>query len=118
MTLLLVALAIAAPATKKQECNTHACLRRTCHSWACQRRILPHPAVAMLARLRGCETRGIPYPKNYRWKGHHRGAYQYDFATWKQAGGHGDPAEASPAEQDVRTARFYPRHRSQWQCRA
>jgi hypothetical protein len=73
---------------------------------------------AMLARLRGCETRGIPFPANYRFTGAHDGAYQYDKATWGQAGGSGRASSASPAEQDVRTARFYPGHRGQWACRA
>ena len=66
---------------------------------------------AMLARLRGCETRGIAFPHNYRYSGHHYGAYQY---TWgpgsagDRAGFRVRPDQASPAEQDVRTARFYP----------
>lgn len=88
------------------------------HYWEWQRSLLSAGTKAMLARLRGCETRGIAFPANYRWQGHHRGAYQYDWATWRQAGGYGDPALASPAEQDVRTARFYPSHRGQWACSA
>lgn len=88
------------------------------HYWEWRRSLLPAATKAMLARLRGCETRGIAFPSNYRWQGHHRGAYQYDWATWRQAGGSGDPALASPAEQDVRTARFYPSHRGQWACSA
>lgn len=107
-------------------CNTYSCVRRVTHKrarraaryWNAQRRALSPGVKAMLARLRGCETRGIPYPQNYRWKGHHRGAYQYLFSTWARAGGHGDPADASPAEQDVRTARFFPSHRGEWACKA
>lgn len=77
------------------------------------------PAVkAMLARLRGCETRGIPYPQNYQWDGHHDGAYQYDKGTWGEAGGSGYAYQASPAEQDVRTAWFFPSHRGRWDCSA
>lgn len=98
-------------------CRTHACLARTCLTWKCKQRILPAETKRMLARLRGCETRGISYPRNYRWDGHHDGAYQYDEATWHQAGGHGVAFKASPAEQDVRTARFFPSHRGQWQCK-
>lgn len=79
---------------------------------------IPAWGKAMLARLRGCETRGIPFPKNYRWDGHHKGAYQYTISTWARAGGSGNPAYASPAEQDVRTFRFYPSHRGEWACRA
>lgn len=111
-----------------QGCLTKACLKRTCDSQKCKTRVdlkrwkhlqrnLPQEVKAMLARLRGCETRGIKFPHNYRWKGHHRGAYQYDFATWREAGGQGDPADASPPEQDVRTARFYPSHRGRWECK-
>jgi hypothetical protein len=88
------------------------------HYWQWQRSLLSPAMKATLRRLRGCETRGIPYPQNYRWKGHHRGAYQYTFSTWARAGGSGDPADASPAEQDVRTAWFFPSHRSEWACSA
>lgn len=91
---------------------------RRVHYWEWQRSLLSPGTKAMLARLRGCETRGIAFPANYQWQGHHRGAYQYDFRTWGEAGGSGDPAHASPAEQDVRTARFYPSHRGRWACSA
>lgn len=91
---------------------------RRVHYWEWQRSKLSAGTRAMLARLRGCETRGIAYPANYQWKGHHRGAYQYTFSTWARAGGSGDPANASPAEQDVRTAWFYPSHRGEWACSA
>lgn len=84
-----------------------------------EERVALGPAVrGMLARLRGCETRGIPFPANYRYAGAHSGSYQYDAATWAQAGGHVFVASAIPAEQDVRTARFFPSHRSQWACQA
>lgn len=88
------------------------------HYWEWRREQLSSAQTAMLARLRGCETRGLAFPSNYRQRGHHRGAYQYDFATWGEAGGSGDPADASPAEQDVRTAAFYPSHRGRWACSA
>jgi len=55
---------------------------------------------ATLARIRACESRG-----NYSIvsrSGRYRGAYQFDFATWRSVGGAGDPAAASPAEQDYR----------------
>jgi hypothetical protein len=116
-----------AHAKNAKACKSKACLARACRSTTCRARVaekhwrrlqaaLPSDAKAMLARLRGCETRGISFPSNYRWKGHHRGAYQYTFGTWVRAGGRGDPADASPAEQDVRTARFYPAHRGEWAC--
>lgn len=61
----------------------------------------PSPAEsAKLAKIRRCESGG-----NYRAvssTGRYRGAYQFDFRTWGGTGGSGDPAEASPAEQDYR----------------
>lgn len=61
----------------------------------------PTPAEsATLARIRRCESRG-----NYSvvsGSGRYRGAYQFDFTTWRGVGGSGDPAAASPAEQDFR----------------
>lgn len=36
--------------------------------------------------------------------GKYRGAYQFDQRTWQSVGGSGDPAAASPAEQDSRAA--------------
>ncbi len=115
-------------------CNTKACERRVARRqarhrawlreqrWRRLQRMLPPETKRMLKRLRGCETRGIPFPHNYRWNGHHHGAYQY---AWGSRGSAGEragftvrPGLASPAEQDVRTARFYPSHRSEWACRA
>lgn len=55
---------------------------------------------ATLARIRRCESRG-----NYSIlsaSGRYRGAYQFDFTTWRGVGGSGDPAAASPPEQDYR----------------
>lgn len=39
--------------------------------------------------------------------GQYRGAYQFDAGTWRAMGGSGDPAAASPAEQDARAAELY-----------
>jgi hypothetical protein len=53
-----------------------------------------------LARIRRCESGG-----NYgavSASGRYRGAYQFDRSTWAGVGGSGDPAAASPAEQDYR----------------
>ena len=61
----------------------------------------PSPAEReTLARIRWCESRN-----NYSIvsaSGRYRGAYQFDVATWQGVGGSGDPAAASPAEQDYR----------------
>lgn len=37
----------------------------------------------------------------------YRGAYQFDAETWASVGGSGDPAAASPGEQDSRAQRLY-----------
>lgn len=53
-----------------------------------------------LASIRACESGG-----NYgavSSSGRYRGAYQFDQQTWESVGGSGDPAAASPAEQDAR----------------
>lgn len=39
----------------------------------------------------------------------YRGAYQFDYATWRTVGGVGDPAAASPSEQDARARELYAR---------
>ena len=99
---------------KRTGCRTHACKARTCKTWACQRRVLSGAMKATLRRLRACESTG-----NYRaTNGQYTGAYQYSNSTWARAGGYGRAMDASPAEQDVRTARFYPSHRGEWECQA
>ena len=58
-----------------------------------------------LARIRSCES-----GSNYRARsasGRYRGAYQFDHATFASVGGKGDPAAASPAEQDGRARLLY-----------
>ena len=73
----------------------------------------PSPATELLPLLqvdgweylRQCESGG-----NYRAvssDGTYRGAYQFDSATWRGVGGTGDPAAASPAEQDARALMLY-----------
>jgi hypothetical protein len=65
--------------------------------------------------LRFCES-----TDNYRATsptGKYRGAYQFDFATWRTVGGTGDPAAALPAEQDARARELYARRGHQpWEC--
>lgn len=69
---------------------------------------------ARLRRLKMCESTG-----NYRAvNGPYNGAYQYHRNTWARAGGTGEAMNASPREQDVRTARFWPSHMSEWACKA
>ncbi len=45
--------------------------------------------------------------------GKYRGAYQFDRSTWASVGGTGDPAAASPAEQDARAAELMRRRGTQ-----
>lgn len=55
---------------------------------------------AFLARVRACESRGDYSALSPG--GRYRGAYQFSVETWRGVGGSGDPAAASPAEQDAR----------------
>ena len=58
------------------------------------------PSYEQWAALRNCESSG-----NYQAvspSGLYRGAYQFDLSTWASVGGSGDPAVASPEEQDHR----------------
>ncbi|MDQ3679987.1 MAG: transglycosylase family protein [Actinomycetota bacterium] len=58
-----------------------------------------------LARIRACES-GSDYQARSA-SGRYRGAYQMDRATFASVGGSGDPAAASPAEQDRRARLLY-----------
>jgi peptidoglycan hydrolase CwlO-like protein len=59
----------------------------------------------MLAKIRQCESRGSYSIVSA--SGKYRGAYQFDRRTWQSVGGTGDPAAASPAEQDYRALLLY-----------
>lgn len=57
-----------------------------------------------LAAIRACES-----SDNYgavSSSGQYRGAYQFDLPTWQSVGGSGDPAAASPDEQDARAGQL------------
>lgn len=60
----------------------------------------------VFAKIRQCESGG-----NYANKKNptYRGAYQFSYGTWASVGGSGDPADASPAEQDMRAQMLYAR---------
>ncbi|HEX7259612.1 MAG TPA: transglycosylase family protein, partial [Candidatus Saccharimonadia bacterium] len=60
-------------------------------------------------RLRICES-GNNYANKHN--SLYRGAYQFSYATWKTVGGSGDPADAAPAEQDMRAVMLF--NRSGW----
>lgn len=59
----------------------------------------PLPTGDVWYRLRLCESHD-----NYadKYNPTYRGAYQFSFSTWRSVGGTGDPADAPPAEQDMR----------------
>jgi len=62
------------------------------------------PAGGTLAAIRACESGGN-YSTNTG-NGFY-GAYQFTLSTWSSVGGSGNPANASPAEQDMRAAKLY-----------
>lgn len=74
------------------------------------------PTADQWASLRHCEATGNYQAVNP--SGKYRGAYQFDQRTWMSVGGSGDPAAASPAEQDLRAYILYDsRGASPWpQC--
>jgi hypothetical protein len=128
------------PVAVEASCQTPACWHRVHvhrrarwghrHPWMHAWHRVPGWGRGMLARLRGCETRGIAYPANYRYAGTHDGAYQYLLGTWlrtiaylptrrlRRVAVRGPAYTATPREQDVRTFFFYPSHRGEWECRA
>lgn len=65
---------------------------------------VPRATGAPLAAIRACESGGS-YSTNTG-NGFY-GAYQFDMQTWQSVGGTGNPAAASPAEQDKRAAILY-----------
>jgi hypothetical protein len=65
----------------------------------------------ILRRIAECESHGDPTLVD----GIYRGKYQFTLSAWAGVGGHGDPAEASEAEQDRRAAMLLKRSGpSQW----
>lgn len=62
-------------------------------------------AGSTLSAIAACESGGNPSAVSP--SGQYRGKYQFDYGTWAGVGGHGDPAAASEAEQDMRAAMLY-----------
>lgn len=56
------------------------------------------------AALARCESSGNPRATN---PAGYYGLYQFDVATWRSVGGHGNPAQASAAEQTQRAQILY-----------
>jgi hypothetical protein len=63
--------------------------------------------MATLESIAACESGGDPTAVSS--DGTYRGLYQFDLGTWESVGGHGDPIEASAAEQSYRAALLYSR---------
>jgi Transglycosylase-like domain len=61
--------------------------------------------MATLESIAACESGGNPEAVSA--DGTYRGLYQFDQGTWESVGGHGDPAQASAAEQSYRAALLY-----------
>lgn len=68
------------------------------------------PTPKSLERIKQCESGGDYTAVSP--SGRYRGAYQFDQRTWESVGGTGDPAAASPAEQDARAAELQRRRGS------
>jgi hypothetical protein len=64
-------------------------------------------ASPVLRAIAACESGGNP--RAIGGGGAFRGKYQFSYGTWASVGGTGDPAAASPAEQDRRAATLYGR---------
>lgn len=60
---------------------------------------------AQLQSIAACESGGDPTAVSA--SGTYRGKYQFDFATWREVGGTGDPAAAPEAVQDELAATLY-----------
>jgi LysM repeat protein len=58
-----------------------------------------------LTSIRACESGGDYGAVSSN--GRYRGAYQFDRQTWQSVGGSGDPAAASPGEQDARAQQLW-----------
>lgn len=65
---------------------------------------LPDPPRPLLACIRRWESATKGLYRAISPGGQYRGAYQFDWKTWLGVGGSGDPALATPAEQDYRAA--------------
>lgn len=108
------------------KCQTKACWKRVhqaralnwCkHHYPCKYRLLwrqlPAWVRSWVLNTEGCESGHNP--RAIGGGGKYRGSMQFDFDTWRAAGGYGDPINASIYEQRVRAALYMLRgHRGAW----
>jgi hypothetical protein len=106
----IVALVATTPAAADEQHHLRGCNTRTCDKRIGKRWARRHPKArvasivapyrAWLARVARCEssnnTRAVSPTGRYR------GMFQFDMQTWASVGGHGDPINASRAEQEYR----------------
>lgn len=117
----------------REGCRTKACVKRVrlkrlgydmCNTWACMRRVQRKRAVRLRlywkrewSRIDAgwrqwalgtayCETGGTMDPTIHNPSGVYHGLGQFDLRTWGEAGGTGDPHNASYHEQLVRMVRL------------
>jgi hypothetical protein len=84
-----------------------------CHTQKCQQRVYTKhrlrvisPYRPWLHRVGQCETGGWSLKSGIRDRSYYRGRYQFSFETWHNAGGYGDPADASWLEQAYRAVKW------------
>jgi hypothetical protein len=98
-------------------CREHRRHWKEHHLWEYRWHHVDSGLKGVLFRLGWCESRNDYHATN----GSHWGRFQYSWggtgsAGWR-AGFRVRPDLAAPAEQNVRTAKFWPAHRSEWQCK-
>jgi hypothetical protein len=86
----------------KRWARNHPRARKATVTW----RQVVEPYQAFLAKLRACEAGGQPAPYQTNTGNGFYGAYQFALSSWAAVGGHGNPAAASPLEQDYRAVRL------------
>lgn len=76
------------------------------HRWLLRWERLPEWARSWADSTAFCETGGTMNPRAVSPTGQYRGLMQFDYGTWHEAGGSGDPIDASANEQKVRGVRL------------
>lgn len=89
-------------ARKRAQCSSKACKSRVARKQRDKaRRAFVAPYKDWLYRTRSCESGSSGLYRADTGNGFY-GAYQFTLGTWASVGGSGNPAQASPLEQDYR----------------